>query len=92
MPDTRPDISRPGPYRSRLGLRLPREANKMQDQLDALKQYTEDHKMSVNHQKTKFLLFSKMKKFDFTPEMQLAKNQNIDVVEEMKIHYNSILL
>ena len=41
--------------------------------------------MSVNQKKTKFLLFSKMKTFDFTPEMQLVKNENIEVVEEMKI-------
>ena len=57
----------------------------MQDELDALKQYTEDLNMSVNHQKTRILLFSKIKKFDFTPEMKLGQNECIDVIEEMKI-------
>ena len=85
VPDTRPDIPRPVPYRSRHGLRLPRESNKLQDELDNLKRYTDQHLMSANQQKTKVLLFSKMRKFDFTPELQLGGSENIEVVEEMKI-------
>ena len=85
VPDTRPDIPRPVPYRSRHGLRLPRESNKLQDELDNLKIYTDQHLMSANQQKTKVLLFSKMRKFDFTPELQLGGSENIEVVEEMKI-------
>ena len=41
--------------------------------------------MSVNHQKTKVMLFARHKNFDFVPELQFLENQNIEVVEEMKI-------
>ena len=83
--DTRPDIPRPVPYRGRHGLMLPRENNPMQDELDFLNSYARNHKISVNHQKTKIMLFSRHIKYDFVPELQLIENQNIEVVEEMKI-------
>ena len=83
VPDTRP-VPRPVPYRSRLGLRLPRENNTMQDELDDLEVFTTQNLMSCNQQKTKILLFSRMKKYDFTPELMLG-GQNIEVVEQMKI-------
>ena len=83
--DTRPDIPRPVPYRGRHGLMLPREHNPMQDELDSLNVYARNHKISVNHQKTKIMLFSRHKKYDFVTELQLIENQNIEVVEEMKI-------
>ena len=41
--------------------------------------------MSVNHLKTKVMLFSRHKKYDFLPEVQLMPDSNIEVVEEMKI-------
>jgi hypothetical protein len=55
--DTRPDIPRPVPYRGRHGLMLPRQSNSMQDELDLLNLYAKSHKISVNHQKTKIMLF-----------------------------------
>ena len=85
VPDTRPDIPRPVPYRGRLGLMLPRETNEMQNELDSLNLYAQDHLMSVNKEKTKIMLFSRQKKYDFLPELQLIQGQNIEVVEEMKI-------
>ena len=57
----------------------------MQDELDFLNSYARNHKISVNHQKTKIMLFSRHIKYDFVPELQLIENQNIEVVEEMKI-------
>ena len=84
VPDTRPDIPRPVPYRGRLGLSLPRASNTLQDELDSLKIYTDQHLMSCNQKKTKILLFSKMKKYDFMPELNLG-SESIEVVEEMKI-------
>jgi hypothetical protein len=83
--DTRPDIPRPVPYRGRHGLMLPKESNTLQSELDSLNRYATKHKMSVNHQKTKIMLFSRHNKYDFVPELQLLENQNIEVVEEMKI-------
>jgi hypothetical protein len=47
--------------------------------------YAENHLMSINHLKTKVLLFSRYRKYDFLPEIQLIHNTKIEVVEEMKI-------
>jgi hypothetical protein len=85
VPDTRPDIQRPVPYRGRHGLRLPDELNELQYELDCMNLYAENHLMSINHIKTKVLLFSRHKKYDFLPEMHLTPNTHIEVVEEMKI-------
>ena len=85
VPDTRPDLQRPVPYRGRFEMRLPRELNKLQDEMDSLNTYATNHLMSINHQKTKVLLFSRHRKYDFVPEIQLIPNENIEVVEEMKI-------
>ena len=83
--DTRPDIPRPVPFRGRHGLMLPRESNTLQDELDSLNLYAEKRKISVNHQKTKVMLFSRHKKYDFLPELELIEGEKIEVVEEMKI-------
>ena len=40
--------------------------------------------MSVNHQKTKLMLFSRHRIYNFIPEMQLIPNTNIEVVEAFK--------
>ena len=85
VPDTRPDTPRPVPYRGRHGLRLPEEHNELQSELDYLSVYAENHLMSVSHQKTKVMLFSRHTKYDFLPELHLSPNTNIEVVEEMKI-------
>jgi hypothetical protein len=85
VPDTRPNIPRPVPYRGRLGLRLPEELNQLQSELSDLNVYAENHLMSVNHLKTKAMLFSRHRKYDFLPELHLNPDTNIEVVEEMKI-------
>ena len=43
--DSRPDIPRPLPYRGRHGLRLPRESNALQDELDSLNLYASNRKL-----------------------------------------------
>ena len=85
VPDTRPDIPRPLPYRGRLGLMLPEQSNELKLELDNLNIYAKNHLMSLNHQKTKVMLFSRHRKYDFSPELYLDQNTNIEVVEEMKI-------
>jgi hypothetical protein len=42
-------------------------------------------KKTKNNQKSKIMIFSQHKKLDFMPEMQLIQDENIEVVEEMKI-------
>ena len=78
--DSRPDIPRPVPYRGRHGLRLHRESNTLQHELDLINIYAKNHKMSVNHQKTKVMLFARHKNFDFVPELQLLENKNIQLI------------
>ena len=85
VPDTRPDIPRPVSYRGRHGLRLPEESNELQSELHSLNKYAESHLMSVNHLKTKVMLFARHRKYDCMPELQLIPHTNIEVVEEMKI-------
>ena len=85
VPNTRPDIPRPLPYRGRLGLMLPEQSNELKLELDNLNIYAKNHLMSLNHQKTKVMLCSRHRKYDFLPEIHLTQNTNIEVVEEMKI-------
>ena len=68
LPDDRHDIARPVPYRGRLGLRLPEEHNQLQKELDSLRMYAEQHLMSINHKKSKILVFTRHRKYDFIPE------------------------
>ena len=53
------------------------------DELDKLEVFTQQSLMSYNQQKTNLLLFSRMKKFNFTPEFQLG-GQEIKIVELKK--------
>ena len=85
VPDTRPELQRPVPYRGRFELRLPREKIKLQNEIDSLSVYATNHLMSLNHQKTKVLLCTIHRKYDFLPEIQLQQNINAEVVEQMKI-------
>ena len=85
VPEDRHDIARPVPYRGRLGLRLPEEDNQLQTELDSLRLYAEQHLMSINHKKSKILLFSRHRKYDFMPEVKFIQGENIEVVEQMKI-------
>ena len=41
--------------------------------------------MSINHDKTKIIMFSRQKEYNFLPELQFIQNQNIEVVKKMKI-------
>ena len=75
--DSRLDIPRPVPFRGKHGLRLPGESNALQDELDSLNLYAANRKMSVNHQKTRVMLFSRHKKYDFLPELELIQNEKI---------------
>ena len=85
VPDTRPNIPRPVPYRGRLGLRLPEDKNKLQEELTNLEIYAKNHLMCLNRQKTRVMLFSRHKKYDFVPELKLSEEYSVEVVEEMKI-------
>ena len=83
--DTRPDTARPVPYHGRTGHRLPSRSNPMQGELDSLSEYCRQAKMSINREKTKCMLFNRAKNYDFIPELCLADEARLEVVESMKL-------
>ena len=84
MPEDRP-LPRPRPYHARTEHKLPRESNLMQDQLDSLCLYTNNHLMEINRSKTKAILCNTRTKWDFIPELSLYNNDDIEIVNELKI-------
>ena len=78
-------VPRPRPYHSRTEHRLPRHSNPMQNELDKLIVYTENHLMAINKIKTKAMLCITRIKWDFIPELNLKDKENIEVVEEITI-------
>ena len=57
----------------------------MQDELDLLVQYTENHLMSINRNKTKALVCNTRIKWDFMSELSLGTQQNLEIVKELKV-------
>jgi hypothetical protein len=84
MPEDRP-LPRPRQYHARTEHRLPRESNLMQDELDSMCRYTNNHLMQINRSKTKAMLCNSRTKWDFIPELQLYDEDDIEVVQQMKI-------
>ena len=84
MPEDR-SLPRPRPYHARTEHRLPRHSNLMQDEVDSLCQYTNSHLMQINRSKTKTMLCNSRAKWDFIPELKVYNEDDIEVVQEMKI-------
>ena len=78
-------VSRPLPFHARTEHRLPRNRNSMQDELDELSKYTENHLMAINKMKTKAMLCNSRTKWDFVPELTLDGHNNLEIVDEVKI-------
>jgi hypothetical protein len=85
VPDTRHDIVRPVPYHSRTGHLLPRQTNQMQTELDRISDYFKENYMITNQQKSKVMIFNRSTKYDVMPELTISNEQNLEVVEEMKL-------
>jgi hypothetical protein len=84
VPEDRP-VPRPVPYHARTGHRLPPDSNPLQQELDKLRQYTDSHQMAINHTKSRAMILNKRRKWDVMPELSVQGNENIEVVEELKI-------
>ena len=69
--DTREPLIGPVSYHNRTGQVLPEHCNEMQSELDSLKKFCSDSKMSINKKKTRCMLFNRAIKHDFMPELQL---------------------
>ena len=71
-------------YHSRTNHSLPRKENKLQDEIDKIAKYADQHEMVINHEKTKVMLFNTRNKYDFDLEVYLADTQ-IEVVDQVKL-------
>ena len=82
---TVPNQTSPQPwqYHERTGHVLRPEDNPIQTEVIALAKYAEDHKMKINKNKTKVMVFNQAKSVDILPEVKLDENE-LEVVEETK--------
>ena len=85
LPNPDPSPARPLQYHSRTGHVLPKDDCQLQSMLDELNLYARQHEMVVNKSKTKAILFNKARKYDFLPELSVDPNENLEVVEEIKL-------
>ena len=82
-------VENPSPHQpfrlhEQTGLILPQEFSKVQGLLSDLHQYTIDHEMKINKEKTKAILFNNAVKYDFHPKLTLEDTQ-LEVVEEIRL-------
>ena len=80
-----PEPMRPLNYDDRTLHVLPQESSKLQTLLDDTSAYARDHKMQINHDKTKVMLFKNARIFDFMPSLSLDGGPPLDVVD--KVHH-----
>ena len=74
----------PDNYHARTGHSLKPECSKVYKQIVKVDQYAAVNDMKINTRKTKFMVFSNSRIFDFEPSFHLA-SEEIKLVEEMKI-------
>ena len=56
----------------------------MQVMMDELKEYADAQEMVINKKKTKAILFSQARKYDFEPAI-IVDDEQLEVVEELKL-------
>ena len=83
--DPEPNPARPLQYHQRTGHVLPETKSSVQTLLGELNQYAVDHEMKLNSDKTKVILFTKSRKYDFLPDCYFNKGDLLNVVEEIKL-------
>ena len=76
---------RPMQYRERTGHVLDVDSLNLQQTLNDLKDYADEHGMRINISKTKAMVFNGSKTQDFLPKLQLDQNCDLQVVEEHKL-------
>ena len=76
---------RPLAYHDRTLHVLPTELTPLQEELNRMKQYCVDNKMTINSTKTKVVLFNTARKYDFQPQLTLDGINNLEVVEEFRL-------
>ena len=67
------------------GQLIPAEHLASQKYLNQINEWTEKQKMIISEKKTKAMIFNFTKNHQFTTRLEL-KGQNIEIVDQMKIH------
>ena len=80
-----PYLQRPLAYHERTGHTLPQEKNIMQQQFNDLASHAKTHKMTINEDKSKVMLFNQGRKYDFLPIIQTEKDNMLQTVDEMRL-------
>ena len=82
-----PTTDRPLPdvYHARTGHVLPPENSEVFEQLQKTEDYANLNDMVINYDKTKLMVFNTCKTVDFSPEMVFGNEDQLQVVEEMKL-------
>ena len=80
------DFERPLSYHNRTQHFLPRELNKLQDDLEKLVSFSTDHDMKINSLKSSAMIFDKSRKYDFSPVLSVSESgDTLDIVESYKL-------
>ena len=80
------DLERPPSYHNRTQHCLPRELNKLQDDLEKLVSFSTDHDMKINSLKSSAMIFNKSRKYDFSPVLSVSESgDTLDIVESYKL-------
>ena len=82
-PDT--DQPRPLEFRNRTEHILHYSESKVITLLENIQKYTDDHKMKVNCDKSKVILFNTAKKWDFKPLLTFGESNYMNIVEDATV-------
>ena len=82
---TVPDRPQPDMFHARTGHALIQGSSRVFKQINEVKEYAQINDMKINTKKTKFMLFNNCSSIDFMPSMTLEPDEEIQLVEEMKI-------
>ena len=78
------DRQLPDNFHARLGQKLLLEKSQVYDQIAKIETYAERNEMKINSDRTNFILFNPIEKFDFIPEYEI-RGKCIETEEEIKI-------
>ena len=74
----------PDSYHERTGHKLLPEKSLVYKQIQEIQDYAIENEMNVNYNKTKFLVFSRSRKYDFLPEYNFGENE-VNRVETIRL-------
>ena len=86
VPNPDPNPPRPLAYHDRTGHVLPEGSDcPVQSELDKLVQYCNESDMKINTSKTKVMMFSNSRNYDYMPKLHIQSGINLEVVEQQKL-------